>query len=460
MSILPHGFVESLEGIPGFEKKTFENVHVERNPVTSIRINPAKQPDIVHRSLPVDRKIPWSSNGYYLTDRPSFTLDPLLHAGCYYVQEASSMYLEEAIRQTINVSLPLKVLDLCAAPGGKSTLIQSVLSEKSLIISNEVIRQRAGIIEENCIKWGSANFVVTSNDAKDFARLEHFFDLIVVDAPCSGSGLFRKDPEAISHWSPSNVQLCAQRQQRILADVYPSLKKNGILIYATCSYSTQENELIADWLISNFNFSSLRLQADVSWNIVETRSPDKKGFCYRFFPNLVQGEGFFISCFKKNEGEESLSRKQYQPRLEKINNKEKLLLSKFVKNEDNLVFVKHHESILALPEPVTPFLGKLQDCLYLRNAGVRIGKAAHNEMIPDHHLAVSKLINKHFVAISLKREQALQYLRKQEVMIDTTLRGWILAQYESVNIGWMKHLGGRINNYYPKEWKILKSENY
>jgi len=136
------------------------------------------------------------------------------------------------------------------------------------------------------------------------------------------------------------------------------------------------------------------------------------------------------------------------------------LLSKFVKNEDNLVFVKHHESILALPEPVTPFLGKLQDCLYLRNAGVRIGKAAHNEMIPDHHLAVSKLINKHFVAISLKREQALQYLRKQEVMIDTTLRGWILAQYESVNIGWMKHLGGRINNYYPKEWKILKSENY
>ena len=164
-------------------------------------------------------RVPWSSSGYYLPERPFFTFDPLLHAGVYYVQEASSMFLEQALKQTVSLDQPLKVLDLCAAPGGKSTLLQSLINSDSLLVSNDVIRSRANILEENLTKWGAENVVVTNNDPKDFTRLENFFDVIVVDAPCSGSGLFRRDPEAINEWSVQNVALCSQRQQRILADI-------------------------------------------------------------------------------------------------------------------------------------------------------------------------------------------------------------------------------------------------
>src|SRR4030095_5372686 len=213
-----------------------------------------------------------STYGYYLPERPVFTLDPLFHAGVYYVQEASSMFLEQALKQSVDLSQPIKILDLCAAPGGKSTLIESLLNEESLLVSNEVIKTRVNVLQENITKWGGKNVVVTNNDAKDFARLENYFDVIVVDAPCSGSGLFRKDPEAVAEWSPGNVALCSQRQMRILADVFPSLKKNGILIYSTCSYSEKEDELILDWIKESFEVRSLRFDVQPAWQIVESCS--------------------------------------------------------------------------------------------------------------------------------------------------------------------------------------------
>jgi hypothetical protein len=169
------------------------------------------------------------------------------------------MFLEQVLRQTTDLSQPLKVLDLCAAPGGKSTLVQSLISDKSILVSNEVIKSRASVLEENITKWGAGNVVVTNNDPASFQRLENYFDVIIIDAPCSGSGLFRKDPRAIAEWSVNSVQLCSQRQQRILADVYPALKKDGILIYATCSYSEEEDEDIADWLLDTFAVSSIQL---------------------------------------------------------------------------------------------------------------------------------------------------------------------------------------------------------
>jgi len=243
---LPEKLLRSLEGIEGFDKEAFEKVHQSGEQVTSIRINPLKLSNVRHETsmkdfthdsrLTVHDRVPWSQYGYYLDQRPSFTFDPLFHAGCYYVQEASSMFLEEALKQTVDLSQPLKVLDLAAAPGGKSTHIQSLISKDSLLVSNDVIRSRSKILKDNTIKWGGDNVVVTNNDPKDFARLENYFDVIVVDAPCSGSGLIRRDPEALGEWSENNVQLCSQRQRRILADVWPSLKKEGVLIYSTCSY--------------------------------------------------------------------------------------------------------------------------------------------------------------------------------------------------------------------------------
>ena len=307
MNSLPTELIQSLRNLESFNEEAFKAVHQSGTQIVSIRLNPSKAGQRSTNNEQLE-KVPWSSNGYYLPERPSFTLDPLFHAGAYYVQEASSMFLEEVLKQTVDLSKPLKVLDLCAAPGGKSTLIQSIISKESLLVSNEVIKTRVNILSENITKWGAANVIVTNNDPADFLRLKNYFDVIVVDAPCSGSGLFRKDPNAITEWSESNVQLCAQRQQRILADIMPSLKDGGVLIYSTCSYSQQEDEAISDWLIEQFKparmtrsdgVESLRFKVDESWGIVETVSEKENAYGYRFYPDKVKGEGFFIAAFKK-----------------------------------------------------------------------------------------------------------------------------------------------------------------
>ena len=287
---LPAALLTSLESVTGFDKDAFLKVHASGEQVTSIRINPSK---IAESSKALSfgegwgEVIPWTQYGFYLKERPSFTFDPLFHAGCYYVQEASSMFLEQALKQTVDLSKPLKILDLCAAPGGKSTHIQSLISKESLLVSNEVIKSRNNILKDNIIKWGCKNVVVTNNDPKDFARLENYFDVIVVDAPCSGSGLFRKEPDAIDYWSENNVQLCSQRQQRILADVLPALKKDGVLIYSTCSYSREEDEGIVSWMNEELQIADCKLQIEGRFNIVESSHG------YRFWPDKLKGEGVF-----------------------------------------------------------------------------------------------------------------------------------------------------------------------
>ncbi|HYO23166.1 MAG TPA: Fmu (Sun) domain protein, partial [Flavisolibacter sp.] len=234
---LPEEFLDSLEGVAGFDKEAFIQVHNEAQAPTSIRINPAKASMVngewsitIGSSSAVQhsQQIPWTQYGFYLAQRPSFTFDPFFHAGCYYVQEASSMFLEQAFTQLLNLSKPLKVLDLCAAPGGKSTHIQSLLSAESLLVSNEVIKTRSIVLTDNIIRWGCKNVFVTNNDPRAFQKLTGYFDVMVVDAPCSGSGLFRKDEAAIEEWSLNNVTLCSQRQQRILADALPALKEDGL----------------------------------------------------------------------------------------------------------------------------------------------------------------------------------------------------------------------------------------
>src|SRR6185503_7400230 len=169
----------------------------------------------------------------------------------------------------------------------------SLISKDSLLVANEVIRSRANILNDNIKKWGCSNVVVTNNDPKDFQRLENYFDVIVIDAPCSGSGLFRREPEAIEEWSKQNVMLCSQRQQRILADVLPALKNDGVLIYSTCSYSKEEDEQIAGWLKNELIINNEQLIIHPDWNIVKSNGG------YRFWPDKVKGEGFFLACFRK-----------------------------------------------------------------------------------------------------------------------------------------------------------------
>lgn len=452
--MLPQALIESLQSIKGFDETAFLNVHASGEQVTSIRLNVSKCPDA--KALPfgedLGEAVPWCEFGRYLKERPSFTFDPLFHGGAYYVQEASSMFLWHVLEQTVGKNTAgLKVLDLCAAPGGKSTLLASYFKD-GLLVSNEVIKSRANILVENITKWGSDNVIATNNDPKDFADLEGYFDVIVVDAPCSGSGLFRKDPDAISEWSEDNVALCSQRQQRILADIYPALKKDGIFIYSTCSYSQEEDEEILDWMKDAFQVTSLQLQVNDEWGIIETIS-SKKNYGYRFYPDKVKGEGLFIAACRKNEGEAKEQRISLIPGIAK---NELAGIKDWVRPANGLFFFKQADNIIALPAQWKFDLAVLQKKLYLRKAGITVGALKGKDMVPDHELALSLLINDQVKKVKVHKEQALQYLKRKDFVIDEPHKGWALVNYCGINLGWMKVLHNRINNYYPVNWRILK----
>ncbi len=451
---LPEALLDSLNGIKGFEKEAFEKVHTSAEQVTSIRINPSK-PNTQLTNKPINEltKVPWTDFGYYLDTRPSFTFDPLFHAGCYYVQEASSMFLEQALKQTVDLSKPVKVLDLCGAPGGKSTHIQSLISKNSLLVSNEVIRSRANILKENIIKWGCENVVVTNNDPKDFYRLENYFDVIVVDAPCSGSSLFRRDANAINEWSENNVQLCSQRQQRILANVWPALKKDGILIYSTCSYSKEEDEEIIEWITEKFEMRNVKLELRKEWGIMGSISGNGSAG-YRFWPDKVKGEGFFLACFQKKEGETDSSYR-IKTRPDQANKKEIEIIEKWIKKEDRS-FVKHVNTVYAWPGHHVADFGFLLEQLRVIYSGILTGGLLRDKLLPDHALAMSNRVADSINRTELDFKQSIQYLQRKDINIEPGNKGWQLVTYRGHPLGWINALPNRINNYYPKELRILK----
>lgn len=455
---LPENLISALANTKGFDKTAFEKIHASGEQVTSIRLNPLKTatqfPNLPsgQAGFPIPfSKIPWTEFGYYLESRPSFTFDPLFHAGCYYVQEASSMFLEQALKQTTDLSKPLKVLDLCAAPGGKSTHIQSLVSKESLLVSNEVIRARAGVLKDNIIKWGSANVIVTSNDPKDFARLENYFDVIVADVPCSGSGLFRRDADAIDQWSQHNVALCSQRQQRILADVWPALKKDGILIYSTCSYSKEEDEEIMDWMGRELEIKNKKLEIMKEWGIVETSSANGNT-AYRFWPDKAKGEGFFLACFQKEEGEDTRSPKiKSKPGYAGRN--ETAVVEKWIKT-DNLDLIKHLDTVYAWPREHSADFSMLLEQLRVLYSGVLVGELMRDKLVPDHALAMSSIVSDNIRQTELNYEQAIRYLQRKELKIEG--KGWQLFTCTGHTLGWANLLPNRVNNYYPKALRILK----
>ena len=456
---LPQALIDSLQTATGFDEKAFREVHDSGEQLVSVRLNPAKLADagqVPFLKEILAEKVPWNTYGHYLKERPLFTVDPLFHAGAYYVQEASSMFLQEAMQQVCDLSKDLQVLDLCAAPGGKSTLIQSIISKNSLLVSNEVIKTRAGILAENITKWGAANVVVTNNDPKDFKRLSSFFDCIVIDAPCSGSGMFRKDPGAITEWSLNNVELCSQRQQRIIADVFDSLKPGGILIYSTCSYSVEEDESIADWLKDNYDMASLPLNTEPVWGIVETVSPKHQCYGYRFYPGNVKGEGFFIAAFRKESGEERRSKEKKQPAKNTLPSKaEEKTAASFLKDAGEYKFIKWQDDMLAVPAAIQEAVTEVQQNMYIKKAGINMGSIIRNELIPSHELALSAAASGILPRLEVDEATALDYLRRKDIQAATDLRGWAVITYSGIALGLVKILANRVNNYYPKDWRIL-----
>jgi 16S rRNA C967 or C1407 C5-methylase (RsmB/RsmF family)/NOL1/NOP2/fmu family ribosome biogenesis protein len=445
---LPSVLLDSLKDTKGFDRTAFEKVHESGKQVTCIRINPGKL-SIENCLLSIDARILWVEHGYYLTERPSFTFDPLFHAGCYYVQEASSMFLEQALKQTVDLSKPLRVLDLCAAPGGKSTHMQSLISSESLLVSNEVIKSRCNILKDNIIKWGCENVIVTNNDPKDFARLENYFDVIVVDAPCSGSGLFRKEPDAIEHWSENNVALCSQRQQRILADVWPALKKDGILIYSTCSYSKEEDEDIVKWMNEEFSVADCQLLISENWGVTKTDNS------FRFWPDKVKGEGFFISVFKKLEdGDDCKIR--ITKKLNEISVTETESVRPWLTGSSDKLFVQGFDGIYAIYKKFQADINLLYSTLRVAYFGVKLGELMKNKLVPAHSLAMSRLLADSVIKIDLNLEQAIRYLQKKDIDVEKNQPGWQLICFESHPLGWVKVMPNRLNNYYPMELRILK----
>jgi 16S rRNA C967 or C1407 C5-methylase (RsmB/RsmF family)/NOL1/NOP2/fmu family ribosome biogenesis protein len=447
---LPQELLRSLEALKGFDREAFEKLHASGEQLTSIRLNPLK-PSMDPGPWTLD-PVPWCPHGRYLSQRPFFTFDPLLHAGAYYVQEASSMFLWHALEQTVGTETQKKVLDLCGAPGGKSTLLASYFKD-GLVIANEVIKSRAAVLVENITKWGSDQVIVTNNDPSHFRSLPGFFDVMVVDAPCSGSGLFRKDPGSMEEWSEDNVQLCSQRQQRILADVLPALKEDGILIYSTCSYSMEEDEAIADWLIEEMDMESRPLSIPAGWGIVETGSPQHAAYGYRFYPDKVKGEGFFLAAFQKRSATDHARLKTQA--LSFPSKQEVQQLNDFIEIQEEYALFKQADAVRAIKKEWLKDLQLCAKCLYIKKAGVEIGAVKGKDVIPSHELALGLLPLDKIPSVNLTEEQSLQYLRRKEIHLEAP-KGWTLARYCGLPLGWIKVLPNRINNYYPAEWRILK----
>jgi 16S rRNA C967 or C1407 C5-methylase (RsmB/RsmF family)/NOL1/NOP2/fmu family ribosome biogenesis protein len=445
MQHLPEAFKTQLQQQLGEEMDEFAEALQKSSPV-SIRINPKKTSE-----SPSQQGVSWSQYGYYLQHRPVFTLDPLFHAGQYYVQEASSMFLEYAIKKSVNLELPLRVLDLSAAPGGKSTHLLSLLNSESFLVSNEVIRSRASVLSENIQKWGYANCLVTNNDPSDFSSLTGYFDVIVVDAPCSGEGLFRKDPGAINEWSPDNVALCASRQQRILQDVWPALKENGILIYSTCTYNRTENEDNLTQFKKDHDITFVDLSPPAEWQIVTVEKEGVIG--YRFFPHKVQGEGFFISVIRKNESS-GIFRQKQKPRLQHPSRKFSEAIMPWISN-DAYELYQHNELIFSISKSGVNVLESLLPQVRFVYTGTNVATAKHDKLIPEHALALSTSVNQNsFICVDLDLDTAIKYLRKDTISIEDTAKGFGLMRYEGQPLGWANLLQNRVNNLYPSEWRI------
>jgi 16S rRNA C967 or C1407 C5-methylase (RsmB/RsmF family)/NOL1/NOP2/fmu family ribosome biogenesis protein len=474
-SPLPLGLINSLKKMDHFDPDAFQRIHDSGEQLVSVHLNVDK-PITDNGTWPIEMadapfelagKIPWASDAYYLRSRPSFTLDPFFHAGAYYVQEASGMFVSFALKKIADVGQKLKVLDLCAAPGGKSTLIQSLISPESLLLSNEVIKTRVPVLTQNLTKWGRANGLVSNNDPSHFKRIPGFFDIVLIDAPCSGSGLYRKDPKAASSWSMELVNLCNQRQQRILSDVWDSLKEDGFLVYSTCSYSKEENEDILDFLFDQYSCKTIDLSPDPKWNIVETRSDQAGALGYRFYPDKLSGEGFFLSVIQKKRADGSEKSNQFSivnlarpARANKsgknpggISKSTEQQISEWI-NPDTLRYVSIEDSIHALMPGLINELELLKSNLYLKKAGIRIGKAGEHEWIPDHELAFANFLRRDSPSLHVSKSDALLFLRGNSFDIPFPAKGWHTVCFQGQRLGWVKLLDKRMNNYYPKSWRI------
>lgn len=402
MAQLPAAFTEKTRLLMGEERFERYLQSFEEEPPVSIRMNPEKMADgswQIEEATPV----PWCRGGYYLKQRPSFTMDPLLHAGCYYVQEAASMFLDEVLRQMHNAFVnhdpsairPLTSLDLCAAPGGKSTLLRSALPKDCILYSNEPIRNRANILLENVTKWGYENHLVTNNYPKDYRKSKLMFDLILCDVPCSGEGMFRKDEATIREWSEQNVEKCWQLQRDIVDDAWHCLNSGGLLIYSTCTFNTKENEENIRYFLQHYDdMEVVPIDIRPEWNITGSLLEGFHEAVYRFIPGITRSEGLFMCVMRKS-----------------------------------------------LPPTPSKRRGR-KEALNILTSPLSHQTSAISPQTSD-------------IKVDLDYQSAISYLRGEALVLpEGTPRGEVTVCFQGHPLGPVKNIGSRANNLYPKEWRI------
>ncbi|MBR3941359.1 MAG: rRNA cytosine-C5-methyltransferase [Bacteroidaceae bacterium] len=441
-------FVERTRMLFGEERYGRFVQALEKEPVVSIRVNERKM--VSGLSL---KTVPWAESGRYLESRPLFTADPLFHAGCYYVQEASSMFVEQVVKQYVNA--PVRALDLCAAPGGKSTHLLSLLPRDSMLVSNEPMPLRAQVLAENITKWGNASSVVTKNEPADFAPFRNFFDFVLVDAPCSGEGMFRKDSFAVEQWSVSNVEQCARRQRDIVADIWDTLCPGGLMVYSTCTFNREENEDCVEWIASELGAEILEVKVPDEWNI--TGSLTTEGLpVYRFIPGYTEGEGLFMAVLRK-DGSSTVVQPRL-PRFKQVPAKVKGEVEKWIVGSERFDFVMQSDIVVAMPKKHAAAMLALQQKLKVIHAALPLAEVKNNKLLPLHALAMSTELNASaFNTMELEREKALAYLHREAMLFADAPVGHLLLTYKGIPVGFVKNIGNRANNLYPAEWRIRKN---
>lgn len=459
MTCLPESFIRLLGSYGSPLLAGLPEALAQGNPQVSVRLNPAKAaPQIADGCTPV----PWSDgNGFYLPERPVFTLDPALHQGRYYVQEASSMFHAHVVSSLVpDASDPLILVDACAAPGGKTTAAAVCLPEGSLVVANEYVPSRAAVLRENVIKWGIPAAVVTRGDTAAFREFGERADIIIADVPCSGEGMMRKDPDAVAQWSEGLVDECVSRQREIIANLWPALRPGGFLIYSTCTFNRRENEETIDWIASEFSGESVEVPGvDPQWGIAP--GIDTPHHCYRFLPHRLRGEGLFVAVLRKPDG--SAARATVKEKDKRRDRQDKnavpASVKSWIKAGSELQWtVSPDGRINAFPAQWAPVLRQIERTgLSVIHHGVVAGHLKGRDVVPDQSLAMSALLNRDaFPSIEIDAATALAYLRSEAITLPAgTPRGQVLLSFEGEPLGFVKNLGSRANNLYPKDWRIL-----
>lgn len=432
----------------------------------SIRLNRTKGGTKLE-AVSAERQVPWCDDGFYLQRRPNFTFDPMLHTGMYYVQEASSMFLHHVLRQcVIPAERPLVVLDMCAAPGGKSIAALSAFPSDTLIVSNEPIRSRAQVLAENLHKWGSDNAIVTNNYPKDFLCTAFMADVVLCDVPCSGEGMFRKDKNAVGEWSADRVAQCSALQREIVSAAWEKLRPGGLMVYSTCTLNEHEDEENVAWICQQLGAEPITIEIQPEWGIVGSLSAAFQGPVYRFLPGVAQGEGLFMAALRKPTDDES-DASETQPRNKKAKKTRKqdptqskssfiATCQSWIAASERYEVVTVGDNVYALPKPLLPIYLSLSEKLNVLKAGITLAQVKGRDVLPSQSLALSAALKPSaFPHAELSHAEAIAYLRKESITLSADVpKGFVVVTRHGRPLGFVKNLGTRANNLYPQEWRI------